>query len=436
MNFVECSVSELDLWSESKLQTGVLGRSEIAHHPVNSLDQASSVEFFSAGQASYKDLSHVFLQIKVQLTKNGSDPFNSASKDDAIKLTDAIEKQNGIINNQLHSLFKSIQVYMNNKLVSNHNLYPYKAYFELITNYSKPAMDTYLATSGVALDSEKLMDNTKNPAHIARAATTLDGTILTLYGRISADLFNLEKLLLPSIDLRVNFTLASPSFSLFGPDENSKGTIKIKEATLYITHVAVNPSLSLLHHQMLSKRNVNIPFMKTDLKNITVAAGLQTIVLDNIFTGRLPTFLMIALVENASFAGRYDKNPFNFARFNIKSLQLIKNQQLIPPEPLEFSDLSRPYIHLLDSLDAFHTQKHLTITKSMYESGYFINAWNLSGLSQLADCVSLQIEGSIRLHIQFKTALESAITVIMYSMVPDMLQIDRNFNVSTRSNTV
>lgn len=430
MNFSECSVSELDIFTEEKLQTSILNRAEVAHFPINSLDNASSIEFFSSGQtSSYRDLSNVMLKLKVQILKEGNVPFNSTDKDAAIATADKTNLQPGIVSNSLHSLFKTVQVIINNKTVSNHDNYAYKAYLELLSNYSKKAMQTSHYSAGTILDDKGSMDTT-NEGFLNRQDNTTDGKIWTLYGRISLDLSNQPKLLINNLDLRINFILASPDFFLMSTKRTA--SLKIQEATLYITHCTINPSVMLHHNQLLAKRNIKYPFMKTVLKHITIPSGLESIMLENVFTGLLPTFLMIGLVENQSFSGNVTKNPFKFEKFNLKSLQLIKNNDAVPQEPLDFSDKARPYTYFLNSIDAFNTHKSVVITPDMYENGFFFNAFNLSPLSQIEDCYNINLDGNLRMHLQFDGSLKKTITVLIYAMLPDVLEVDRNFNVATR----
>jgi hypothetical protein len=50
-----------------------------------------------------------------------------------------------VVNNFFHSMFSSIDFYLNNKLVSNDSdLYPYRAYIENLQSYSKDCQDTQL----------------------------------------------------------------------------------------------------------------------------------------------------------------------------------------------------------------------------------------------------------------------------------------------------
>ena len=133
--FTECTVSEINLWDTEKLQTSILERRNIAHYPLNS-DNSANLEFLSSGQTNtYRDLSACYIKLKCQFLKeNGEKTY---------KQDGAVEEhstQPGLISNSLHSLFRSVQILMNNRPVFNHDLYHLRSYIELITNYSTEAI--------------------------------------------------------------------------------------------------------------------------------------------------------------------------------------------------------------------------------------------------------------------------------------------------------
>lgn len=431
MTITECSVSELDLFSGEKLQTSILNRKEVVHYPLNSLDNTSSIEFLSSGQVStYRDLSNVFLKLKVQLVKSDKTSFDSTLAQNA----DKKEDQPGFIANTLHSLFRSIQVVINNRTVCNHDFYHYKAYMELLTNYSPTVINTNFEASGAILDTEKHMDNlTTNVGLNTRKSLTEDSKTYDLYGRLSLDLSNQPKLILNNLDIRFIFQLESEAFVILEKDTQTS-KINILDAALYLTHCEINPNMLMYHTQLLGKTTIKYPFVRTVIKAITLSSGMQSTMLENVFTGILPTFLMMTFIENSAFTGNRKKNPLNMKHYNVKSIQLYKNNEPIPQEPLEFidSNYTRAYTHFLDNIDVYNTNKEIAITKKNYADGYFLTAFNLSPLSQVTDCNNVFMDGSLRIQINFNSSLNHTVTALFYASVPDVLEVDSNYNVSTK----
>lgn len=433
-HLTECTVSELNLFGNESIQTSIIDKKEVAHYPINSLDGATSIEFLSSGQSSYyRDLSNIMLKIKVQILRSTGSPYKSTAKTNNVAdASQAVEKQPAFAANTLHSLFKSIQVSFNNKTVFNHDLYPYKAYLELITNFSSDAIDKNFSSSGAILDVENKFENVDNRGFATRRGKTSDGKLWTLYGRISLDISNQQKLMLNNLDIRFNFQLSSPQFALIG--EDGTDTFKISEAVLYINQNAINPNILLHHARLLNQTKIRYPYMRNIVKAYTLPSKLRSTVIENLFVGVLPSFLIITFVDNIGFTGVINKNPFFFQDFKLKRLQLFKNNEPIPGEPIDMTDssLARPYTFLLDQLDIYNTNKTIPISQNNLNKGYFLMAFNLTPLSQNNQCNNIQSDGNLRVNLEFSENLAESITFLIYASVPDVLEIDRNYNVTTR----
>lgn len=433
MSFTECSVSELDLFSGENIQTSILSRKEVVHYPLNSLENASSLEFHSSGQVStYRDLSNVFLKLNVQILKPSKSKFSSTT----LMSPDKVEDQPGLVTNTLHSLFRSIQVVINNRTVSNHDFYHYKAYFELLTNYRPEVIANNFSASGAILDTDANHESlTANSGLTARKKFTDDSKEWELYGRLSLDLSNQPKLIINNLDIRFVFQMEQDAFILIG-SEGKPGKVVIKDASLYMTHCEINPNMMLYHTQLLGKTNIKYPFTRTVVKTITLSSGIQSQMIDHIFTGILPTYLLMTFVENASFTGNIKKNPFFLKHYKVKSIQLYKNNDPVPQEPLEYidTDYARAYSYFLDNIDVYNTNKNIVINQKNYTEGFFLAAFNLSPLSQITNCNNIHMDGTLRVQLHFKEALSHAVTAIFYACVPDVLEVDSNYNVSTKFN--
>ena len=64
---------------------------------------------------------------------------------------------------------------------------------------------------------------------------------------------------------------------------------------------------------------MRLPYTRVLLKHLSVAAGLASIAIDNVFTGNvLPDLVVMAMVTDDDFAGGYHTgSPFNFQHFNV-----------------------------------------------------------------------------------------------------------------------
>ena len=74
MAFVECMKSELDLFKSIPVQSSILKTEEVAYKPIASLDNPNVIEFVSLGYGdTYRDLSSVYLKLRVRLLKDAKE---------------------------------------------------------------------------------------------------------------------------------------------------------------------------------------------------------------------------------------------------------------------------------------------------------------------------------------------------------------------------
>lgn len=122
MHFQECLPSELSLFSSIPVNTGTLKSELQTFLPITTLDNSSVIEFKIPGTNDlYKDLSSIFLSLKVQFLKEDNSKYDDKkmvndSEGKKIQL-DPETSQPTLVSNALFSMFKSCAVYLNNKQV-------------------------------------------------------------------------------------------------------------------------------------------------------------------------------------------------------------------------------------------------------------------------------------------------------------------------------
>lgn len=91
------------------------------YSPLHTVEGATSIEFLSLPyNEKYKDLSWVFLKLRLQLLKKDATPYKS---------TDV--NQPHLVTNALHSIFKSAYVSLNGNSIRSIEKYHYKEWLEV-----------------------------------------------------------------------------------------------------------------------------------------------------------------------------------------------------------------------------------------------------------------------------------------------------------------
>ena len=147
----ECSKSELHVLSVPPTMTAMQESQWVEHFPIASLTNNAPIEFIIPPQTEHwTDLSQSYLYVKFKIIKADGHPLDADSNVDPV-------------NNFLHSMFSSVDLYLNNKLISsNSDTYLYRAYIENLLSYNADSKSTFLNASVLWVEDTAAQFDTLN----------------------------------------------------------------------------------------------------------------------------------------------------------------------------------------------------------------------------------------------------------------------------------
>ncbi len=116
--------------------------------------------------------------------------------------------------------------------------------------------------------------------------------------------------------------------------DSDSDKLNIVSASLFVKKVSVSPGVRLGHAQALLSTTAKYPIERVCLKNFSIPVRSRVSNQENLFLGTLPKSIILAMTENSSFSGAYDKNPFAFKHFNLEFMALYRDGIQIPSKPL------------------------------------------------------------------------------------------------------
>ena len=431
-NSCMCFKSELDLFYVPPTQTSMESGGYVEYNPISNVDDGAPVEFDIGGSGSdYIDIANTQLYVKVKIQNaDGTVLGDSAAV--------------GPVNNLLHSLFSDVEVKLNGTVVSMSNsTYAYRAYLENVLSYGTDAKSSqlqaplyYKDTAGY-MEANKLTgegNDAKNIGLKKRAALFSKSAEVELMGRIHSDMFMQAKYLPGDVNVRLRFVRNKDAFCLMG-DANSTYKLKITECKLFIRKVKMSKNLYNAQNYTMVNNNVRAkyPLRRIVCKTFTVSTGTLNFTQEKVFTGQLPVRLVVACVDNSSFNGQYDKNPFNFKHYSMTEMKVYIDGQQHPLKPLKMNydndQYLMGYMSMFSGTGKMYRDEGTDIMRSDYPKGYAIYAFDLTPDMGDDDHVNLIKEGSVRLDITFANPLPHTINVIAYGEFENVLEIDSARNV-------
>ena len=211
---------------------------------------------------------------------------------------------------------------------------------------------------------------------------------------------------------------------------------KIDSAILFVRKVKLAPSIFLAHAKALENSTAKYPIRRAVCKTVTIPNTFRDINIEKLFSGQLPSRLVIGLVANVAFNGIVNRNPFNFAHYNLMEISVYcDGQQQYGIKPLTTDYTKSLYIRAFNTLfsgtgKVFKDEGN-GISRLSFSQGNALYAFDLSSDLGEEDHFNLLKQGSVRLVLKFRQALPKNVFVIAYAEFENVIEIDRNRTLST-----
>jgi len=160
--------------------------------------------------------------------------------------------------------------------------------------------------------------------------------------------------------------------------------VKILHAAMFVRKAKLMPSVFLAHAKTLERGTAKYPIRRVVCKSFAVPQNYLDVSHERLFSGQLPTRIVIGLVSNRAFNGHAGSNPFNFQHFNLSEIGLyLDGQQQHAVRPIQPDYAHGQYIRAYNSLfvgtGKIYKDEGLYITREDYGNGYAVrsNAYSI-----------------------------------------------------------
>jgi hypothetical protein len=376
----------------------------------------------------YTDLQRTLLHIQIRVINNATGK----------PITD--ENKVGLINGVLNSLFSQVQVIFKDKLVSNgeihHNL---TSYLLDLLGSSTEAKNSHMSAAGFYSDVNLGQSNPLggNLGLNQRAGLIAGGKRADFIGRIRSDALDLDKYLLPGVQITLKLWPTSSSFILITDEPNANYSVEITHACLKVCKITVASTITIRHEKSLDDgNNALYPFTRHSIRLFTIQQNNLTFNENNIFGEDIPFILIIGIVKSSSLIGSFNDNPYLFLPYHLANLRVLLEQENVFGAPLDLSynnETGNMYIqavsNMFSALGLDDPDFGNGIDRHTFSSGHNLYIFRLVPPTQGPESFPLIKKGALQIEGRLDEQNSDNLTLVCFGLFSSMISIDKARNV-------
>lgn len=425
--------AELSIFSRPIQILGVTGKQTVTCYPVNDYTTQGPIQFcLAAHNSQYIDLKHIRLNVTAKIVKH---------KDNGALEPPADNKGScGVVANFLHSMFSRVDVSLQSKLLTHSdNNYPYLAYLKALlytTDGEKSKLDAQLFYPDTPGEFNGLEWKTSSNAGYKQRSKFFGlSREVDMSGNLACDVLDMGRYLPAGIPIEIKLHRSSPEFCLLSPDDNLATSLGYKviitKASLDVPKINVSPEILVAHDEVLGKSPAIYPYTRTEIKKHNIVKGAHDTEVNNPFSGRIPSEVIVGLVKDSAHHGSYESSPFEFKTAGLSSINLSVDSFDVNggTVKVDFSDKAEKssYLEAYKTLIGVNgVDDTVPVTRLGFYGGYSFYRFVIQPETGGNDNVlPLKQRGNVRLFMTFKSAVTEPMTIVMLAKFPAAIEIDK-----------
>ena len=263
-----------------------------------------------------------------------------------------------------------------------------------------------------------------------------DGHVRTLMFKPHSQIFQLNKPLVPGVEIKIRFYFNNPGFFLNGVDGEGRLTKDDIQLNFHLCQLSLSaPLYKTLDIARHTKREVTMyPTVRSEIRVFSHPADMTEFNQGNLFQGRIPDQLSVRLLYANFYNGNIAYNPFSFQKFGLISIKQSVRGEKYPYDTLELNQADTQkdlegYFRFLQASETWRKAQPSMVTPEMWGGAGCCTLFMFNHVANgAADGALLNPcqNGDLRVVSRLGAPIGHVINVVLYAEFENVLEIDGN----------
>lgn len=340
----------------------------------------------------------------------------------------------GCVNNLMGSLFSNVEILWNDIAVgANSSYYPYKSLDKNLLSVGGKDINA-LNTSLFTKDSTLGTITITNLALKARAEKIKTTCGIHLIGKLRHPILEVNQLIPNLVSVKIRLRRNVKDFFLLGAStlSSSDYTFSIDSTKFRYKRILLDDELTARHQKMFNQNRPAIfPIEDTEIKAFNIPAQSVNAISPVLYSGRLPSVIIVALTKSTAFNGSLSENPFNFEKFNVQNITLQIQSDTVSSKSVDV-DFRNSCLHLYRTFEKeLNVNAEGYFSETEFKDGHCFYIFHLYPKA-VKGFNSVPKFGTIRCEIRLSEAPTSPLNVLLFSEIENTLLVDKFGRVSEK----
>ena len=373
-----------------------------------------------AGQHTFLDLSKLVLEVGGRIVK-----------EDGSRI--AADANVGLIDGSMHTMIKSVSIFLNGQQAEMNPVYAYSSYLRLLTSMSASAVRT-LGPNVNFYDHGGSIPSTYTDADFGNADARDRSRLKAVRehgfqyeGPLLADLASLDMYLLDNVALTLRIEFMPDNYVVASSDVALSPKIKLDTCRLHLSTVKARDNALYALNKSMTLGPLTYLFNKTLYKTFVLNKGTMQLSLDLPWGSVVPEKLYLMQVDLSAYSGNYARNPLHFGHFKLSKLLVSVNGtdvcNISAHFPHRYADL------YYKSLDALGLEKDHCLDRYSFGRGRMIAVVDLTSEST-QETIAVENSGALRVHVELSSPPAENIVFLLIGDSQGVLHLDSDRRVT------